>query len=702
MLAEHRPFRPGEGSGLSAIETSGRRARLPSFDWENVRASFVPFAFTEAVSIQDPLDQRVRIDFIRHHGQSSESFSDVSVIVKLSNGKDLATYRLSGCIPSDIREQIQSILTFAESREISPLHAARGLVNVTNRTPNAAWIPERILDREMNETVVPPMGYAIPSFNEYLANPECASSRFFSAKLEGGNRLRLESHISVDMGCAVLDLSTTDANDKVQKQLFEIVSDLDRNLQTDEDIRRDLLLKTYKAMEVFWQQGSEELRRYLLLTDTQESSARDQVTAHGTNSANDPLTDTLIANGSIELPTWDITHELSSGAVMHFAAGTHFALLTLHSNGGESPSVYSWVFRDEEGDLSEPSNPQRKAIISAMRQFTTYESDEVRLDALQRLRELKAAIPMPLAPPLEALIGPELACSLGDEPAIEISPVVPGDSEDIVRMARGIDSIRLSLSDRRLKKTSPQLLDQIDVDFRPVGSLEVVAVNRLGGRLTAFVSKEAIEQAGDKEVFLQALVDAMGSQSSQGIRAVQKLLTHAVALDENESWMIMSGDPYACALPHVNDIEGQRMYNVGALLIKKYAEISCGSPEDCRLHYLDEGKVAVTLGLPSEPYQLCAWIDHGRVTQLEVTPNLRVDDTTHRPDYQKLRQYVCDLDVMTSQADRAILVRTFHLFDSLLTSLAFPESAPVGLDFDRSELRYFLDQRFGLPRRHTN
>jgi hypothetical protein len=144
------------------------------------------------------------------------------------------------------------------------------------------------------------------------------------------------------------------------------------------------------------------------------------------------------------------------------------------------------------------------------------------------------------------------------------------------------------------------------------------------------------------------------------------------------------------------------MYNVGTLLIKKYAEISCGSPEDCRLHYIDEGKVGITLGLPSEPYQLSVIIDHGRMTQLEVTPNLRVDDSTHRPDYEKSRRYVCDLGIITSQTDRATLVRAFHLFDSLLTSLAFPESGPVGLDFDRSELRSFLDQRFGLPRRHLN
>ncbi|MEY4701867.1 MAG: hypothetical protein RL326_2054, partial [Pseudomonadota bacterium] len=267
---------------------------------------------------------------------------------------------------------------------------------------------------------------------------------------------------------------------------------------------------------------------------------------------------------------------------------------------------------------------------------------------------------------------------------------------------RGIDSIRLSLSDRRLKKTSPQLLDQIDVDLAPEGSLEVVAVNRLGGRLTACLSKESLERAGDRDVFLQALVDAMASQSSHGIRIVQNLLSRAVSLDESASWMSMSGDPYSCALPGVNDIEGQRMYNVGTLLIKKYAEISCGSPEDCRLHYLDEGKVALTLGLPSEPYQLAVVIDHGRVTQLEVTPNLRVNDTTYRPDYQKSRRYQCDIRVMTSQADRAIIVRAFHLFDSLLANLAFPESAPVGLDFDRSELRAFLDQRFGLPRPHTN
>jgi hypothetical protein len=700
VLAEHS-FRSGDGSGLSAVETT-RRARFPSLDWENVRASFVPFAFTEAVCIRDPLDQRVRINFIRHHGQASEAFSDLSVTVKLSNGKDLVAYRLSGSIPSDIREQVQNILNFAESREISPLHAARGLVSVTTRAPNAAWIPERILDRELNETVVPPMGYAIPSFNEYLANPECASSRFFSAKIEGGNHVRLESHISVDMGCSILDLSTTDANDKVQKQLFEIVSDLDRDLHTDEDIRRDLLLKTYKAMEVFWNQGSDELRKHLLITDTREAPARGQVEAPGAMSENDPLTDTLIANGSIELPTWDISYDLSSGAILHFAAGRHFALLTLHSNAGESPSVYSWVFRDEEGDLSEPSNPQRKAILGAMRQFATYESDEVRLDALQRLRELKAAIPMPLAPALDTLIGSDLAFALSAHPAVDISPVVPGDAEDIVRMARGIDSVRLSFSDRRLKKTSPQLLDQIDVDLSPEGSLEIIAVNRLGGRLTAFISKEALEQAGDRDVFLQALVNAMGSQSSLGIRVVQTLLSNAIVLDEDASWMSMSGDPYACSLPHVDDIEGQRMYNVGTLLIKKYAEISCGSPEDCRLHYLDEGKVAVTLGLPSEPYQLCVWIDHGRVTQLEVTPNLRVDDTTHRPDFQKSRRYVCDLGVMTSQEDRSTLVRAFHLFDSLLASLAFPESAPVGLDFDRSELRSFLDQRFGLPRRHAN
>jgi hypothetical protein len=637
---------------------------------------------------------------MRHHGQASEPFSDLSVIVKLANGKDLAAYRLAGGISNEVREKVQNILAFAENREMSPLLAARALANITALTPNVAWIPERILDRERDETVVPPMGYAIPSFNEYVANPECASSRFFSSKMEGDKHLRLEAQISVDMNCAILDLSATDVHEKVEKQLFEIVSGLDRNLHSDEEIRRDLLIQIYNAMEVFWQQDSEELRKHLLVKDSRVPTAREGLDTTLGDSEGNILTDSLIANGSIDLPAWDITHELPSGALMHFGAGKHYALLTLYSNGGESPAVYSWVFRAESGDLSDPSNQQRQEIISAIRQFAMYESDEVRLNAIERLRALKAAIPMPIGPSLESLLGADVALTLGSDPAVEISSVVPGDAEDIVRMARGIGSIRLSLADRGLKKTSPQLLDQIDIDFAPDGNIEIVAVNRLGGRLTAFISKESIEQAGSREVFLQALVDTMSSQASHGIRVVQRLLSHTVSLDQNTNWIAMSGDPYSCALPPVDDTEGQRMYNVGTLFIKKYAEISCGSPEDSRLHYLEEGKVAVTLGLPSEPYQFALVMDHGRVTQIEVTPNVRVDDTRYRPDFQKSRRYVSNLAVMASREDRAIIVRAFHLFDALLANLAFPESAPVGLDFDRSELRSFLDQRFGLPRRH--
>lgn len=701
MLTEQRPVRSGEGSGLSAIETAGRRARVPSFDWEKVRASFVPFAFTETVSIRDALDQRARINFVRHHGQASERFSDLAVTVKLPNGKDLATYRLTGNLSSEVRDQVQNILSFAESREISPLHAAQALASVTARKSNAAWIPERILDRERGEAVVPPMGYAIPSFSEYLANPDCVANNFFCSKQEGQNHVRLESHISVDSGRAILDLSTTDRNEKIDKQLFELASELDRDRHDEEEIRRDLLVQTYKAMEVFWQQGSEELRQHLLRQNTPPAAAA-QVDGTSLDADSYGLIDSLIANGSIDLTTWDITHELASGAVMHFAAGRHFALVTLRSNQGDSPAVYSWVFRDEEGDLGEPSNRNRGAILSAMRQFAAHESDEVRLDAIQRLRDLKVAIPMPLAPSLEALIGPDVAFALAENEAIDIAPVVPGDAEDLVRMARGIESIRVSLSDRKLRKTAPQLLDQIDIDFSPEGSLEIVGVNRLGGRLTAFLSKDSIEQAGDRGVFLQALADTAARQSFHGIRVVQKLLSRTVALDGDASWMSTSGDPYACALPHTDDVEGHRMYNFGTLLIRKYSEISCGSPEDCRLHYIGEGKVGVTLGLPSEPYQLSLVISHGRVTQLEVTPNIREGDSRHRPDYERSRRYVCDLGVITAQHDRATLVRAFHLFDSLLTSLAFPESAPVGLDFDRSELRAFLDQRFGLPRPHLN
>lgn len=386
---------------------------------------------------------------------------------------------------------------------------------------------------------------------------------------------------------------------------------------------------------------------------------------------------------------------------MQFGAGKHLALVSLRGVG-ESPSVYSWVFRDETGDLSDQTNPLRREILSAVRQFATFNSDEVRLEAIQRLRSLKLAIPMPVAAPLDSIVGPELAYSLSTNPSVDVSSVVPGDSEDIVRISHGIESIRLSLSDRRLKRTAPQLLDQIDVDFKQDGSLEIIGVNRLGGRLTGVLSRQALSEVGEKETFLQELVDTMAAQPTHGLRGLQRLIQDTVAQDEDGSWISTSGDPYSCGMPPLEDIEGHRMYNVGTLLIKKYSEISCGSPDDCRLHYIDHGRVGVTLGLSSEPYQLSIIVDSGRVRRLEVTPNLRVNDTTYRPDYDKSRRYECDLSVMASQEDRATLIRSFHLFDGLLSSLSFSGTGALGVDFDRSDLRLFLDRMFGPPRRHIN
>lgn len=697
MLAEHRSSNSGDGKGLA----TARRARVPSFEWSSVRASFVPFAFEETVSIKDPLDQQVRINFTRHHGQATEPVSDVSVVVKLPNGKDLAAYRLSGVLSPEVRNHVQNILSFAEERNISPLLAARALWNATASAARVAWVPERILDRSTGEDVIPPMAYAIPSFNEYLTNPSCVTSRFFCARHEGSNHTRLESHISVEAGRAVLDLSITDQHDKVQKRLFELVTTKDRALDSDEEIRRDLLVQTYKAMEILWQHGSEELQRHLLIRESNLGDARQDLTRELSVSEGEALVDTMIANGSIELPAWDASYELSSGAMIQFGAGKHLALVSLRG-AGESPSVYSWVFRDETGDLSDQTNPLRREILSAMRQFATFDSDEVRLDAIQRLRSFKFAIPMPVAAPLESIVGSELAYSLSVNPAVEVSSVVPGDSEDIVRMSHGIESIRLSLSDRRLKRTAPQLLDQIDVDFKQDGSLEIIGVNRLGGRLTGVISRHALHEAGEKETFLQELADTMAAQPTQGLREIQRLIQDTVARDENASWMSTSGDPYSCGIPPLEDIEGHRMYSVGTLLIKKYSEISCGSPDDCRLHYISHGRVGVTLGLSSEPYQLSVIIDGGRVRRLEVTPNLKVNDTTYRPDYEKSRRYECDLSIMASQEDRSTLIRSFHLFDALLSSLSFSATGAIGVDFDRSDLRSFLDRMFGPPRRHLN
>ncbi len=698
MLTEQRTSGSGDSSGVATV----RRPRLPMAEWGSVRASFVPFAFAETVVIRDPLDSRVRISFTKHHGQATESFSDVSAVVRLPNGKDLAVYRLTGSLPTDVREHIQNVLTFAQSKEISPLQAARALWNSTVAEHLVAWVPERILDRARGETVVPPMSYAIPSFGEYLTNPEAATSRFFCAKLEGSNHVRLESCMSIDAGRVVLDLSMTDEDDKVTKQLFEIGTTKNRELCSDEEIRRDLLIQTYNAMEVLWLRGSEELQRYLLVSEAPPSFSANESLSREPDTEEERLVDTLIANGSIDLPSWDATYEMLSGARMHFGAGRHFALVTLVSDTSDFPAVYSWVFRDQEGDLSDPGNQHRQEILSAARQFATYDSDEVRLDAIQRLRALKAAIPMPVAAPLESIIGTNLADSLRAHSAVTIASVIPGDSEDIVRMSHGIHSIRLSLSDRKLKRTSPHLLDQIDVEFKPDGNLEIIGVNRLGGRVTAVVSRQALPESADRESFLHDLVDTMASQPSKGMRSVQRLLNDTVAMEDTGSWMSTSGDPYACALPTLHDIEGHRMYNVGTLFIKKYSEISCGNPDDCRLHSVGEGRVSVTLGLTSEPYQLTLLIDHGRVTRIEVTPNVRLDDTTYRPDYDRSRRYECGLSVMASQEDRSTLVRAFHLFDSLLSSLSFSGSGAVGVDFDRSELRSFLDRHFGHPRRHIS
>ncbi len=694
MVSEQPPIRSGEPGGRATVESASFGGRLGSRDWHDVQQSFLTFAFTETVSITDPLDQRARINFVRHCGQVPEGFSDVAVTVKLSNGQDLATYRLTGILSSDVRERVQIILSWAQNKEISPLNAISALVKATRLSSNLVWTPERVLDRERGETVVPPMGYAIPTLSEYLANPDCVAENFFCAKHEGQNHVRLESHLSVTTGKAILDLSTTSATGRIEKHLFVINSAVDRRVHGEDGIRRDLMIQTYNAMEVFWDLGSDEVRQYLL---RQTAEAAAEVGGHALDSDSELLTDSLISKAPLDVTSWDITHELPSGAVMQFAAGKHFALVTLSGNQGDSPAVYFWVFRDEQGDLSDPANPQRAEILNLTRQFAAHESDEVRLDAIRRLGALKVATPMPLAPSIEAILGPEVAFTLAEIPHLEISTVVPGDAEDIVRMARGIDTMRISLADRRLKNRAPQLLDQIDLDFWPNGDIEIIGVTRLGGRLTAFVSLESINQAGGREVFLQALAEAAASQSSSGIRVVQDILSKTVALDADTSWMSMSGDPYACDLPPTDDIIGQAMYTLGAILIKKYSEISRGSPEDCRLHYIGEGAVKVTLGIPSDPYQLNVVIRDQHVTRLEITPNLRVDESTYRADYENSRHYICDLRVRDSRADRGTLIEAFQLFDSLLTSADNSKSDPVILDFDRSKLRAFLDRRFGPP-----
>jgi hypothetical protein len=648
-------------------------------------------------------DERVSIQFERQYANAPSTIRDITVLVRLRTGAPFVSYHLSGEIPAERLQNFRDTLSFGEQRTFTPMETLQSLLSLTRSCGKLAWIPERRDAVARSERLVEPMRRVVPTLDEFVLDPDGSCSRFFCSKPLEGSVWRMEADVRAGQRIAVIELSRTDEHHRaIDKKLFPPVQ---TSLGADADpaeVNKDLVLKCYLAMEVFWNEGPLAVSEHLLgpvATTPSDDSAQ---VADETASKYSPLAteeddiDKALGQGILHPSHCQFTHEFPSGAELLLAAGQTSATLLLRSHSDEDAPFYAWRFQAPEANLSDSNSPTRKEIMEAIKMLKL-DSDGLRLQAIHKLLSLQNGY-YSHAPLLENLLGFQLASELSDIAGVDVRVAEPLSRVDILGLCNGKQTLALSLSDRSLQKSAPHICQSAVVGLLPDDSMTVEAVNMLKGRYSAIISAAGIESYGGKGALLRDLATALTHQRPNGIVAVQDLLQHVCALDEDASLFSIDGDPEFSELPPSEDAEGHRMYRVAANLVRAYADISKSNPGDYRVAWIAPGTVEATLGMVNEPFLMKLTVANSTVVGVDVIPQMPRGDGLFEPDMTRLVSYqlhlpILDMEPTEARRSRDAVFQIMRLFNALLNETDLSSEATTLKPLTSTSLCMFLESR---------
>ncbi len=690
------------GTGSGAQQPSAAVSRR--FGWPlslvNARSPQSGASSHETVDIGD---DRISIQFSRQYANAPSTIKDVSVLVRLRTGAPLVAYHLTGEIPTERIQNFRDTLSFGEQKTFTPMETLQSLLALTRACGTLAWIPERLDAVVKNERLVEPMRRVVPTIEDFAADPEGSCSRFFCSKPIDGSVWRMEAEIKAGQRAAKIELLQIDGLHRItHKTLFpEIQTSLGADADLTE-VSKDLVLRCYLAMEVFWNGGPTAASEHLLgastvpagnPTSASDDSASTEVTFRDETSD----VDHALGEGILHPSQCEYTHEFPSGAELLLAAGNTTATLLLRSHADEDASFYAWRFQSASADLSDSNNPIRREIMEAIKMLKL-DSDGLRLQAIHKLLDLQNGY-YSHAPTLESLLGFQAASELDDLPGVDVRPAEPLSRLDILGLCNGKQLVTISLSDRSLQKSSPHICHSAQIGLLPDDSITVEAVNMLKGRCSAIISAKGLENYGGRGALLRDLATALTQQQASSTAVVQDLLRHTCALDEDASLFSIDGDPEFSELPPSEDAQGHRMYRVAANLIRAYADISKSNPGDYKASWKAPGTIEATLGMGEhEPFLMKLTVADSTVIAVDLIPQMPRGDGSFEPDLTKVVSYQLRLPILSlepteARRSRDAVFQMMRLFNALLNETDLANGAASLTPLTSTPLCAFLKSK---------
>jgi hypothetical protein len=485
----------------------------------------------------------------------------------------------------------------------------------------------------------------IPSINEFARDTSSVQRQLFVERAWGGDIYRLKAQLYPETGEISLRLGVrTEQAFDFAPHLFSAHVDRDITnvsyvelkdkdaLLVPDDTESRLCLGAYKAMELFIDEGPEVfLEEYSPVKEHSFSSVDED--EGGDWSPYNPI-DERLREGELDEGSAQFTRVLSHDVELYVEHGERTAVLRICSDGSERARKYDWVMN------LHPSIPAARAEERIKEFCAAYEtladgafgfSDREVIDRRRRAAETICRLAV-LNPPeygwsfkesfLDDMFGKKLSRSLQMIRGVVPEQCIPEGPEQLLMQIDGELRCKVMLGNDVYQSDRPELFHELLFSVNP-GGMSIAARNRLSGECSVQTSMRpsdktvlnivrafSLQRADPKgDILLQVL---LGSVAEEGGR-----LSGAIPNQGVNSRLLSN-------LPSPQDLDGRKVYECAARIVKQYERISGGGGGDSRVVWHPHEKEAeILLGEELKgSYVISLFVRKDKVHRLVLWPGM--------------------------------------------------------------------------------
>lgn len=632
-------------------------------------ARFTPVSMT---------DGPVKIDLTSSVNGSVAFDRPVRVSALNAGGTVVAQYTLQNldAISQDNKSKIAEIISGCRSGSVAVKVVAEALLSLTENEPNAHWSTESMYPGSRK-----PIGEirpCTPSLAEFLRNPRCLESSFYSVRSQGTSEDKLTiSMNSVDHTMSfVLNTHDTshDSHDENRIQRFVIDCSAQQESNAVKDSSDMLGVITWQAMEVFWKQGALGVAQYLLGDSSLRTEDRRHAAAwtvkefsfHGLSRAGAYVA----VEGSSQIAQLTLAQEPFSHPLNHSPASgsVHFVFTNDTTNGNAQAGT--------------AGNSMQHQVNAAVTSLTNTSGENSLTEALTALT-LSACSEAFMEPEMSFVLGAEVAARVADLPNVKNRGLWQPSVQDLVQFVEGTRTLEFTLRE--------------DPARPPSFPFDVMKVERLDGNRYRFKFSNFLGTSIEAQFvnlstdLLFRIFRAFDEQSkdespSTGRRKLQLILQHLSGRNQ-ENWLLHTG---STSLPDVSDVQGHRLFDSALPLIESYLTMRMvreksdfSKKTNSFITSCGPGEVAIYLGEESHNHQLKIVLNNETLKSVEVIP-----------DRSSSRRMVLPREYMTTNKVQITDPEFKQFFDSMLKYFfALVDKNSGAKEFRNSQLRSFLDNQ---------